>query len=150
MSPSVETVRKSLEAAGLDPDHARARDLYERDIDCHNLGMYRMLELLADLVAAYGAPASDDEVLDLGCGIGGPGRFVADRFGCAVLGVDLLPLRVEIATALAELVNATRVSYRVANATDLDLPDASYDQLWMLDVSMHIRNKHALFTEIAR
>ena len=33
MSPSVETVRKSLEIAGIDPDRARARDLYERDID---------------------------------------------------------------------------------------------------------------------
>ena len=33
MSPSVETVRNSLEIAGIDPDRARARDLYERDID---------------------------------------------------------------------------------------------------------------------
>jgi len=150
MSPSVETVRKSLEVAGVDPDRARARDLYERDIDCHNLGMYRMLEVLADLVTEYGAPAPGDQVLDLGCGIGGPGRFLADRFGCSVLGVDLLPLRVELAGALAVLTNAHGVSYHVADATDLDLPDESFHQVWMLDVSMHIRDKRALFAEIAR
>jgi ubiquinone/menaquinone biosynthesis C-methylase UbiE len=151
MSPSVETVKASLAAAGVDPEHPRASDLYQRDIDCHNLGMYRMLEVLADVVAEYGAPTSDDHLLDLGCGIGGPGRFLADRFGCSVLGVDLLPLRVEVAHALSEMTGlAGRITYRVADATDLQLPDKAFAQVWMLDVSMHIRNKKALFAEIAR
>jgi sarcosine/dimethylglycine N-methyltransferase len=151
MSPSLDTVKESLVVAGIDPTHPRARDLYERDIDCHNLGMYRMLERLAEIVAEYGAPTPNDDVLDLGCGIGGPSRFLADFFGCSVLGVDLLSLRVELAETLAELTNMRdRVSYRVADATDLDLPDQSFDQVWMLDVSMHIRNKRALFREIAR
>lgn len=151
MSPSVETVKESLAAAGVDPGHARARDLYERDIDCHNLGMYRMLERLAEVVGEYGPPTATDKVLDVGCGIGGPSRFLADRFGCSVVGVDVLPLRVEIAQALAQLTGTEeRVSYRVADATELDVPDESFDQVWMLDVSMHVRNKRALFGEIAR
>jgi ubiquinone/menaquinone biosynthesis C-methylase UbiE len=151
MSPSLQTVKESLTVAGIDPEHARASDLYERDIDCHNLGMYRMLQVLANIVAEYGSPTSHDAVLDLGCGIGGPSRFLADRFGCPVLGVDLLSLRVEIAAALAELTKTDdRVSYRVADATNLDLADRSFAQVWMLDVSMHIRNKRALFAEIAR
>ena len=151
MSPSLDTVKESLVVAGIDPEQPRASDLYERDIDCHNLGMYRMLARLAEIVAEYGAPTPNDKVLDLGCGIGGPSRFLADRFGCTVLGVDLLSLRVELAAALAELTNMRgRVSYRVADATDLDLPDQSFDQVWMLDVSMHIRDKRALFNEIAR
>jgi ubiquinone/menaquinone biosynthesis C-methylase UbiE len=151
MSPSLDTVKESLVVAGIDPEQPRARDLYERDIDCHNLGMYRMLERLAEIVAEHGGPTSSEQVLDLGCGIGGPSRFLADHFGCAVLGVDLLSLRVELAEALAELTNMRgRVSYRVADATDLDLPDEMFDQVWMLDVSMHIRNKRALFGEIAR
>ena len=151
MSPTLETVKESLAVAGIDPEQPRASDLYERDIDCHNLGMYRMLERLAEIVAEYGAPTGYDAVLDLGCGIGGPSRFLADRFGCSVLGVDLLSLRIELAEALAELTNVRgRVSYRVADATNLDLPDESCDQVWMLDVSMHIRDKRALFSEIAR
>jgi SAM-dependent methyltransferase len=151
MSPSVETVKESLAVAGIDPEHPRASDLYRRDIDCHNLGMYRMLEVLGAVAAEYGAPTPDDTVLDLGCGIGGPGRFLADRFGCSVLGVDLLPLRIEVAQSLTEMTEmSSRVSYRVADATDLDLADGSFAQVWMLDVSMHVRNKRALFEEIAR
>jgi ubiquinone/menaquinone biosynthesis C-methylase UbiE len=151
MSPSLDTVKQALAAAGVDPDHPRASDLYQRDIDCHNLGMHRMLEVLADVASEYGAPTSEDTLLDLGCGIGGPGRFLADRFGCSILGVDLLPLRVEIARSITELTGMTdHNSYRVADATDLGLADQSFVQVWMLDVSMHIRNKRALFGEIAR
>jgi SAM-dependent methyltransferase len=151
MSPSLDTIKESLVVAGIDPTQPRASDLYERDIDCHNLGMYPMLERLAEIIAEYGAPTQNDAVLDLGCGIGGPSRFLADRFGCSVLGVDLLSLRIELAEALADLTGMRdRVSYRVADATNLDLPDQSFDQVWMLDVSMHVRNKRALFTEIAR
>jgi ubiquinone/menaquinone biosynthesis C-methylase UbiE len=43
-----------------------------------------------------------------------------------------------------------RISYRVAGASDLDFEDDSFEQVWMLDVSMHIRDKQALFAEIAR
>jgi ubiquinone/menaquinone biosynthesis C-methylase UbiE len=151
MSPSIDTVKESLAAAGVDPEQARSSDLYTRDLDCHNLGMFRMVERLADIVSEYGAPTATDRVLDLGCGIGGPSRFLVDRFGCSVLGVDLLPLRVEIAREIAELTRTDdRVSYRVADATELDFADASFDQIWMLDVSMHIRDKRGLFSEIAR
>jgi ubiquinone/menaquinone biosynthesis C-methylase UbiE len=151
LSPSLETVKEALAFAGVDTDHPQARDLYSRDIDCHNLGMHRMLQLAADVASEYGEPGPAETILDLGCGLGGPGRFLADRFGCSVLGIDLLPLRIELAQALAEMTDTTdRVSYRVADATDLDLPDSSFAQVWMLDVSMHIRNKRALFGEIAR
>ena len=151
LSPSLATVKAALTAAGVDTDHPRACDLYQRDIDCHNLGMYRMLVLLAEVVGEYGTPGPSDTVLDLGCGIGGPGRYLAERFGCSVLGVDLLPLRVELAESLTNMTGLSdRVSYRVEDATDLRLADDSFAQVWMLDVSMHIRDKRALFAEIAR
>ena len=151
LSPSLETVKQALAFAGVDTEHPRARDLYVRDIDCHNLGMHRMLQLLADAASEYGVPGPGETLLDLGCGIGGPGRFLADRFSCSVLGVDLLPLRIELAQALGEMTATTdRVSYRIADATNLDIADASFVQVWMLDVSMHVRDKRALFGEITR
>ena len=151
LSPSLDFIRWVLEQASIDLDHVQPRDLYERDLDCHNLGMHVMVERIADVAAEYGAPGPDDTVLDLGCGLGGPGRIVADRFGCRIEGVDLLPLRVELAKALATMTKMSdRTTYRVADATQLEFDTSSFDQVWMLDVSMHIRDKAALFAEIAR
>jgi ubiquinone/menaquinone biosynthesis C-methylase UbiE len=151
MSPSLDTVKEALAIAGVTAEHPAASELYKRDIDCHNLGMHRMLERLAVVAAEYGVPGPEASVLDLGCGIGGPGRFLADRFGCSVVGVDLLPLRIEVAQALTALTEmGDRVSYSIEDATELHFAEGSFAQVWMLDVSMHIRNKRGLFAEIAR
>ena len=148
---SLDGILAAASASGLDPERLEARDLYVRSLDCHNLGMFTVLRVLADVATEYGTPRSDEKVLDLGCGLGGPGRFLVDQFGCSVVGVDLLPLRVEIARALTERTGLSdRISYRVADATDLESDAGSFAQVWMLDVSMHIRDKHALFAEIAR
>jgi ubiquinone/menaquinone biosynthesis C-methylase UbiE len=151
LSPSLDFIRWALEQAGVDPDHAQPRDLYERDLDCHNLGMHDMVERIAGVAEEYSELGPDATLLDLGCGLGGPGRLVADRFGSRIIGVDLLPLRVELAQALAEMTGMSdRASYRVADATRLAFDAASFDHVWMLDVSMHIRDKAALFAEISR
>jgi SAM-dependent methyltransferase len=148
---SLDGIFKVLAKAGVDVDHLQARDLYERSLDCQNLGAYDMLLVVASVVADYAAPRPEDVVLDVGCGMGGPGRFVVDRFGCSVLGVDLLPLRIEAAEVLTERTGlADRISYRIAPATQLPADDASLSQVWMLDVGIHVHDKGALFAEIAR
>src|SRR6476646_10734460 len=81
---SLEAIMAGLSAAGVDTDRLTARDLYTRDLDCHNLGMHAMLDLLAAVAGEYGQPSADDSVLDLGCGLGGPGRFLVDQYGCSV------------------------------------------------------------------
>jgi ubiquinone/menaquinone biosynthesis C-methylase UbiE len=148
---SLEMILGSLSAEGVDTENLRASDLYTRGLDCQNLGTYPMLDVLAGVVAEYGAPGPQEKVLDIGCGLGGPGRFLVDRFGCSVVGTDLLAKRIEIAKALTRKTGLEkRISYRVADATDLPFKDRSFSHAWMLDVSMHIRDKAALFHEIAR
>lgn len=143
---SLDRVWRSLERDGVDVTHLQARDLYERDLDCQNLGGAGMLEVIAAAVAERNALGPDDGVLDVGCGMGGPGRFLADRYGCTVTGIDLLPLRIEL-TDRTEL--AGRITYGVASATDLPFEDEAFTQVWMLDVGIHVRDKAAMFTEIA-
>jgi trans-aconitate methyltransferase len=70
-----------MAAEGLDPARITASDLYTRGLDCHNLGGFPQVELIAAAVERIAAPGPADVVLDLGCGMGGPGRFIADRFG---------------------------------------------------------------------
>ena len=67
------------------------------------------------------------------------------------MGVYRVPRRIEVAQSLTNLTGmGARVSYRAANATDLPFADGGFTQVWMIDVGFHIRDKRALFCEIAR
>ncbi len=41
-------------------------------------------------------------VLDIGCGIGGPARYLAHRYSCRVEGIDLTPELIETGQVLTE------------------------------------------------
>ena len=50
----------------------------------HGRGVAATRELVALL-----EPRAGERILDIGCGIGGPARWIAARFGCEVTGIDL-------------------------------------------------------------
>lgn len=148
---SVERVLHALAKDGLDIEHLRAADLYERNLDCQNLGAYPMLLTIAAAATEHRPLEADDPILDIGCGMGGPGRFLAEQYACQVTSIDVLPLRVEAAQALTTRTGLTnRISYQVGSATELPFDDATFAQAWMLDVSVHVEDKDSLFTQIAR
>jgi cyclopropane fatty-acyl-phospholipid synthase-like methyltransferase len=148
---SVEEVLRVLGRGAGKSKSIKPADLYTRSLDCQNHGGYEMLQRIAAVAAVYGALRDGMRVLDVGCGVGGPGRFLADRYGCRVTGIDVVPERVKHATALTKLTGlARRVSHRQADATALPFPDAAFHQVWMLDASMHVRDKTALFGQLAR
>jgi sarcosine/dimethylglycine N-methyltransferase len=51
-------------------------------------------------LAAMLQPKARDHLLDIGCGIGGPARWIAAKYGCRVTGVDLTPEFCEAAREL--------------------------------------------------
>jgi SAM-dependent methyltransferase len=90
-------------------------------------------------------------VLDIGSGIGGPARNVAARTGCRVTGIDLTPAFVEAAQVLTEMCGMSgRVQFQVGSATELPLPDRSFDLALLLHVGMNIPDKEGLFREARR
>ena len=90
-------------------------------------------------------------ILDVGCGLGGPTRFVAATHGCRVTGIDLTADFVQSAEALAAKVGLSHlVSYRQASALDLPFEDASFDGAWSQHVQMNIADKPGLYREVAR
>jgi SAM-dependent methyltransferase len=102
---------------------------------------------MADLLS----PAATDTVLDAGSGLGGPARYLADRFGCRVVGIDLTPLFVDVGHLLNQRTGFDdRVELRVGDVTALDLDDASVDHAWTQHVAMNIADRPALYREIRR
>ena len=135
----------ALAAAGRDPQRPGRDDLAGFD-EFHGGGRASTRELAG--AAGCGAGM---RVLDVGCGIGGPARTLADEFGCRVSGIDLTPVFVAVATALSERMGfAGRTDFRVADATALPFDDAVFDRVWSQNVLMNVRDKARAFAEMAR
>jgi sarcosine/dimethylglycine N-methyltransferase len=102
-------------------------------------------------LAALLEPQIGETILDIGCGIGGPARWIAARYGCVVTGVDITTAFCEAARELRTACGMTdQVKIRAGNATALPLPDATFDRAYSHGVSMSIADKAAFFREAFR
>ncbi|XP_056295141.1 phosphoethanolamine methyltransferase isoform X2 [Pseudoliparis swirei] len=84
-------------------------------------------------------------VLDVGCGIGGGDFYMAKTFGVEVLGLDLSDNVVEIAMERAITEKLPSVQFEVADATRRSFPEGSFDVIYSRDTILHIEDKLALF-----
>ena len=104
----------------------------------------------AELAGVAGIEPSS-RVLDLGCGIGGPARYLAANFGCHVTGVDLSPGFIEAATYLTTRCSlANRVTFQVSNALQLPFEDAAFDAVFLQHAAMNIGDRPELYAAVRR
>lgn len=114
--------------------------------DFHTAGRMATVRM-ADLLD----PGPGDVVLDAGSGLGGPARYLADRFGCRLIGLDLTPEFVAIGNLLnARTGMGDRVEFRVGDITATDLADETVDHCWTQHVAMNIEDRKGLYREIRR
>ena len=140
-----ERLIEALDAAGFSGRAVSVQDLAPLD----QLPP-RGLAATVDLARAAGI-AAGDAVLDVGSGLGGPSRYLAATYGCAVRGLDLSPAFVEAADYLAERAGlAGKVSYEAGDALALPFADASFDVAWTQHVAMNIADRDRLYAEIHR
>src|SRR5262245_40202678 len=104
---SGEAILEALKAAGKDVEHLTPDDL--APVDEFHTGQRNATVRLAQLAGVCGS----EKVLDVGCGIGGPSRYLASVFGCEVTGLDLTAEFIELAQMLAGRTGLShKVTYR--------------------------------------
>jgi len=140
-----ERLKAALAALGpeqqpLTPPQLAALDQF------HTRGLAATAELAR--LAGIGAGM---RVLDAGCGVGGPARFLAANHGCAVTGVDLSEPFVEAARYLtARTGQGGQVTFETASALALPFEDGVFDAALLQHVAMNIADRAGLYRELRR
>jgi sarcosine/dimethylglycine N-methyltransferase len=89
-------------------------------------------------------------VLDMGSGTGGPACYLAQQFGCHVLGVDISTVGHTQAVARARAAGVSHlVQFRLGDMHAVALPPASFDVILSLDVWCHMPRRAALLQRCA-
>ncbi len=89
------------------------------------------------------------EILDLGCGIGGPARTLATEYGCHVTGVDIIEEYCKVATILTEKVGLQdKVGFLHRDMMEYPFEDEKFDGVITFHTTMNIEDKKRLFRSI--
>jgi sarcosine/dimethylglycine N-methyltransferase len=138
-------ITDALRAAGKDPDHLSINDL--RQIDEFHLGGRAATAVLADLAAIE----AEDSVLDIGAGLGGPARLLAQTYGCHVRTIDLSADYCETAEWLNRATGLSeRITVTHGDALNLPFPDGSFDVVWSQHAQMNVADKRRFYREARR
>lgn len=150
------------------PDHRAGNDIYSvilgaltnagkplagltvEDLDSvdhlHARGLTATVELADRLPIRPG-----DRILDIGCGVGGPARYLAQRFGCKVTGIDRKGAFVEAGIQLTALVGLQqRVTIEQGDGQRLPYLDAAFDGAIAQHVTMNVEDRPRFFAEAFR
>jgi len=93
----------------------------------------------------------DQNVLDVGCGVGGGAVLLARTYGWYVYGIDLsVNMILTALEAAAAGGNGDKVSFEVSDASKRALPEESFDAIFSRDALLHIADKPALFNHLYR
>src|SRR6516164_4436153 len=143
---------------GMDSSSATAvkqccANLYESDLakvllgDSFHPGGLKLTERLGQLLQL----GEHSRVLDVASGIGTSALFLAEKFGCTVIGLDYGKQNVDMANASAvERGISSRVRFEHADAEQLPFRDASFDAVICECAFCTFRDKAKAACEFAR
>jgi tocopherol O-methyltransferase len=90
-------------------------------------------------------------ILDVGCGIGGSSLYLAEKFGARVTGITLSPVQANRAQERARTAGLEdRTDFQVANALNMPFEDNSFDFVWSLESGEHMPDKAKFLQECYR
>lgn len=135
----------AMEAASIAPDKVTVEQMAPVD-HFHARGFPATVELADALPIQEG-----DHLVDIGCGIGGPARYMAWRFGCYVSGVDITAPFVDAANKLTALLKMEdSVTIELGDGQHLPYGDQVFDGGYTQHVTMNIADRTQFFGEAFR
>jgi sarcosine/dimethylglycine N-methyltransferase len=104
-----------------------------------------------DILISKAGITKRHRVLDVCSGMGGPARYVADRIGCQVVGLDFTRSRYLAAQRLTAMVHLEHlVSFEYGNALDMPFDAKCFDVVIGQEAWCHVPEKPRLISECAR
>lgn len=138
-------IANALKAAGKNLDALTTANLATID-EFHIRGRPATLELAEKM-----SIDTASRVLDIGSGLGGPARTLAETYGCHVTGIDLTPEFCDTATTLSKWVGlGDRVTFIQGDATALPFDAGLFDAAMTIHVAMNIPAKDQMYAEAKR
>ena len=111
------------------------------------------IELIEELLRWADCNSSNppQNVIDVGCGIGGSTLHIAEKFNCNATGITLSPVQASRAKERAiEAGLEDRVHFEVANALAMPFEDNTFDLVWSLESGEHMPDKAKFLAECYR
>ena len=91
------------------------------------------------------------KILDVGCGIGGTTRYMANLLpNSTITGITLSPEQAKRATDLAQERNVPNARFQVMDALAMDFPDDTFDLVWACESGEHMPDKKRYVEEMVR
>jgi cyclopropane fatty-acyl-phospholipid synthase-like methyltransferase len=90
-------------------------------------------------------------LLDLGCGVGGPGVRIARVTGARVTGISVSREQVRLANSLAQSAGISkRVVFQQINAMEMSFPAQSFDAVIAIESIIHMPDRGRVLAQVSR
>lgn len=110
--------------------------------DKPNLNHQQAQVELMERALNWGCPLPPTRILDAGCGVGGSARYLAQKYGAQVLGVNLSGVQVEYARKLTQDNGLSgQIVFRQQDLMTLQPTDGPFDLIWSMENAEHIADK---------
>jgi ubiquinone/menaquinone biosynthesis C-methylase UbiE len=127
------------------------RDTYGDDYpeDVEPLGFSTLSDL--DLMRRWLGVGTGESIVDLGCGRGGPGLWLARATGTSLVGIDIVPEAIEEAARRAALLRPpVSARFQVGDFRHTGLPGAAFEGAVSVDSIWMVLDKVAAIREVRR
>ncbi len=119
--------------------------------DIGDLSLESATDRLIDRMLSFINYREGLKMLDIGCGIGEPAFYVANRCKLKITGISNSESGINTANASAQKLGLSGdVNFFMRDACDNRFPDGTFDICWLMEMSHLIENKEQLIKEATR